>query len=191
MDPFVAGSMVTAGGSILGGLLQGWGQNQANNQNAGIMNQQQEFQERMSNSAHTREVNDLRNAGLNPMLSALGSGASTPAGATASMENTMEGLASSAKEIPWMMNQLKQQRAQLELTEAQKNKTIAETKALGKDEVVGDLWRGAAKSIGDWWNKKPDGAADKGKQYQKQLEGDDSGSNKRIYRPGVGAMRMY
>lgn len=65
--------------------------------------QQMLFQERLSNTAHTREVADLKNAGLNPVLSAHTQGASTPSGASsdkdAAIDNPINALVNGINQI--------------------------------------------------------------------------------------------
>jgi len=50
--------------------------------------QNRDFQRDMANTAHQREVKDLRQAGLNPILSAKHGGAATPSGAMAPTPNS-------------------------------------------------------------------------------------------------------
>lgn len=80
-------------GAALGGLFAGGlsylGQSEANQANANLNRENREWQMYMSNTAHQREVADLRAAGLNPILSAGGGGASSPSGGVPVMQNAL------------------------------------------------------------------------------------------------------
>ena len=86
-----------AGANVLGSVLGAFGQGGANAANASMareawnnnlyaMMENQRFQERMSSTAYQRAMNDMRYAGLNPILAYSQGGATTPGGMGASMQ---------------------------------------------------------------------------------------------------------
>lgn len=101
---------------LIPGALDFIGQFSANQTNKKLAREQMGFQERMSNTSHVREVEDLKAAGLNPILSAGGGGASTPAGASARVESVMKDGVASALSARMMNSQIAAVRAQSDRT---------------------------------------------------------------------------
>lgn len=73
--------------AIIGAAVTGYGAYRANRETRASTGRQIQFQERMSNTAHQRQMADLKKAGINPMLSAKLGGASSPAGASYQASN--------------------------------------------------------------------------------------------------------
>jgi hypothetical protein len=132
-----------AGASFLGG-------ERANEMSQANSREQMAFQERMSSTAHQREVQDLRAAGLNPILSA-NAGSSSPSGASSSASNTVAPALASAMEMKTLQQAMTRQSQEIEnmkaskdLTDAQKRKADTETRVLKKEAWKGDaaetLW---------------------------------------------------
>ncbi len=98
---------------FIGGLLSSRGARKRNQQQIALAREQMAFQERMSSTAHQREVKDLRAAGLNPILSATGGrGASSPGGAMPRVEDVVTPAVNTALSV-------RRQQADLKLLKAQ------------------------------------------------------------------------
>lgn len=122
----ILGALISGGLGLLGGILGSSGADDRNDKQIAMTKEQMDWSERMSNTAHQREVRDLQLAGINPMLSAR-AGASTPGGpGVPQLENSLGAGVSSAASLALVKNQIDQVKSATELNEANAMKARAE-----------------------------------------------------------------
>lgn len=127
-------AIIAAGASIAGGLLGNKSAREEAERN-------RKFQERLSNSSYQRAVEDMKAAGLSPMLAYSQGGASTPSGSQAQQNDVVTPAVHSAlsaydRKLATAQNEenVKNTAADTSVKEAQRKKLEAET-------PEGDTWR--------------------------------------------------
>lgn len=126
-------------GYLLGGITSAVGAYFTNRENKKLQEKQWAQSKELANSAHQREVADLRAAGLNPILSANGAGASVPSLGSASLSNPGEGLADGISAASNLMTS--QYKANVDNLRANTEQVNTVNSALRADRVVADKER--------------------------------------------------
>jgi len=154
MWPLAFGTMA---GALISGGASAFGQHQANKQNVQLTREgmafeadqvakQMQFQERMSNTSYQRATEDMRLAGINPMLAFAQGGASTPgggaaSGAAATVQDVAGPAVASAQHARRLGQELKNMYQTERLTSEQTRRTAAEVEESYKRQDLLEIQR--------------------------------------------------
>ena len=127
-------ALASIGGSIISGATSAWGAAAANREARAASRRQMEFQERMQRNRYRYTMEDMRAAGLNPILAYQQGGGGAPSGASYTPQNIGAGAASalssginSAINARMTGQQMKLIRSQIKNVEQDTKKKLEET----------------------------------------------------------------
>lgn len=130
----IPGALIGLGGGLLSGILGNASARQAQGFNSREAQKQRDFEERMSSTSWQRGVQDMRAAGLNPMLAFQEGGASTPGGSAASGQGAdYGGVVSSALGAARLKSEIGVMKAQQVAASAKAIKDTTDAVALQQD----------------------------------------------------------